>query len=119
MVCGDGKPSCGGRCCSNRGTGDRNDKNGHLQRRLLGELEVTKSLRAPAVRCTTWLGDRIPVPNEQVEDVGGDLRRIVVPFIFPMTIHLPIGTCQRVPVLPAPPSYRLMRLAELAVRPVV
>src|SRR5262249_48407590 len=37
----------------------------------------------------------------------------------PVTVNLPTWTCQRIPVVSAPPANRLMRLVELTVRAVM
>src|SRR6185312_14178986 len=81
----------------------------------------TRQLHGPltsaAVRCSALFGGRTRIRHQQVEDIGADPRRIAVPFIFPVTVNLPVGTCQRVPAVRAPPADRLMGLVKSAVRP--
>src|SRR5262245_8798200 len=82
----------------------------------------TPAQRASECRRTTRLpgrGGRTSVRHEQVEDVGADLARVTVPFVFPVAVKLPAGTRQRITVVLAPAVDRLMGLAEEAIGPVM
>jgi hypothetical protein len=50
------------------------------------------STNVPAAKLVTI----IPIRNQQVEHFGADLGRGAVAFVRPVTVHLPIGTCQLV-----------------------
>src|SRR5579872_2997558 len=60
---------------------------------------------------------RTTVCDEQAEDIGADLGWVEVPFAFPVTVNLPTGTGQYMPVGCAPRADRLIRLVKQVVRP--
>src|SRR5947209_16167641 len=53
-----------------------------------------------------------PVRLQQIEDVGANLGRFIVPFVDPMAVDFPIRTGLGITVIRAPLADRLMRLAE-------
>src|SRR5206468_1250983 len=62
---------------------------------------------------------RTPARGQQVEHLGGDLRRVAISFVLPVAVNLRVRASRRVAIVPAPPADRLVGLAEKPVRPVV
>ena len=94
----------------------------------IGERNITRFTPAafyrasepliPPRRRRHYMPARIALPGrlaariQQVEHIGANLARVLVPCVHPMTVNLPIGPGRRVTVSRAPIADRLMRFAQ-------